>query len=684
MPSLPKFKSPSKRAVGAPLAARMLRPMASQLALAGMAIVLLGMSGFAIWASHATTSSLMKASKLTALSDANLAAALALESEESLVREYLMSPSSEVKIDVARHSAAVVSHLATFQRGGDATDRELANKLLLRHGTYAAMTSTALAAIDRGDLASAKAIHKAADPIFQDVQTQISAASEHERAEARAASNSLHQLQDFLVKVTGPAFGAGMLMLLVFGLIMVAYRRSADRQAAEVEHQALHDLLTGLPNRALFRDRGELALAMAARKQVCGAVMLLDLDRFKEVNDTLGHNSGDVLLQQVAARLKATLRDSDTVARLGGDEFTVLLPEVPDSRSAMVVASKVAEALQRSFIVSGVTLDLEVSIGVAVFPDHGSDIDSLVSRADVAMFVSKRDHVECTLYIPELDINTPRALSLLGELRRALDRGDLILHYQPKADLATAQVVGVEALVRWQHPTLGLIPPADFVPLAERTGLIYPLTEFVLGEALRQCRRWMDSGLQLPVAVNISARNLLDVDFPRLVESLLDKWRVPAPMLQLEITENSLVGDPERARACLQRLAELRVSLSIDDFGTGYSSLAYLKDLPVQELKIDRSFVMDMHDHAANHVIVNSIVSLAQNLGLRVVAEGVENQEAWSELSRLGCDFAQGYLLARPMAGKDIAAWRQAWLAGKITDPAEGRGLALVDTAEQA
>jgi diguanylate cyclase len=278
--------------------------------------------------------------------------------------------------------------------------------------------------------------------------------------------------------------------------------------------------------------------------------------------------------------------------------------------------------------------------------------------------------VECTLYVPELDINAPLSLSLLGDLRRALDRDELVLYYQPKADLATGQVVGVEALVRWQHPTRGLIQPADFVPLAERTGLIHPLTNFVLGEALRQCRVWIDAGLQLPVAVNMSARNLLDVNFPGLAESLLDKWRVPPRMLQLEITENAMVSDPERARTGLQRLTELGVSISVDDFGTGYSSLSYLKDLPLQELKIDRSFVMDMRDHAANRVIVNSIVSLAQNLGLRVVAEGVQDQAAWSELSRLGCDVAQGYLLARPMVGNDVVGWRENWLAGN--DPAHG------------
>ncbi len=644
-----------------------------------MADILLGLSGFAIWASNATKQSLTAVSKVTALKDVNDAASLALESEESTVREYLTKPSTDVKAAVAAQSANVVRNLQAFKTEGDAPDGVLADDLLRLHQTYATQTSDALAAVDRGDFVGAARIHESVDPIFDDVQTQLAAASAHESAEATAAFSSLHQLQDFLVAVTAPTFGAGMLILVSLGLIVLAYQRSAGRRAAEVEYQALHDTLTGLPNRALFRDRGELALAAAARNRGSGAVMLLDLDRFKEVNDTLGHDQGDALLKDVAARLKAALRNSDTVARMGGDEFTILLPDVADQEAAMTVATKVADTLQQPFLVGGVTLDLEVSIGVAIFPAHGDDIDALISRADRAMFVSKRDHSTCTSYAPGLDTNAPRALSLLGDLRRALDSGDLLLHYQPKADIATGEVAGVEALVRWQHATLGLIPPAEFVPLAERTGIIHRLTEFVLSDALRQCRLWLDLGLELPVAVNISARNLLDGEFPGLVAALLRKWDIPARMLQLEITENSMMGDPERVRACLLALTALEVRLSIDDFGTGYSSLAYLKDLPVSELKIDRSFVMGLHDHPANRMIVNSVISLGQNLGLRVVAEGVEDWDAWCELSGLGCDFAQGYYLARPMPATDIPAWRLLWLAEHGAATAEEPAVATRD-----
>jgi diguanylate cyclase len=636
-----------------------------------MAVVLLGMSGFAIWASGATKQSLTSVSRITDLTHTSDAAALALATEESVVQEYLDGPSPELKASVAAHSADVVGYLQKFKRDGDAPDGVFVDNLLRLHRTYSSQTSEAVAAADRGNFVEANAAHDKAHPTFDLVQARLAATSAHELTEAADAFNSLHQLQDFLVAVTAPAFGAGMLLLAVLGLVVLAYQRNADKRAADVEHQALHDSLTGLPNRALFRDRGQLALAAAARNGVSGAVMLLDLDRFKEVNDTLGHDQGDALLKEVAARLKVALRNSDTVARLGGDEFTILLPDVADQGSAMAVAAKVGDSLQQPFVVSGVTLDLEVSIGVAMFPDYGEDIDTLISRADVAMFAAKRDHAGWTAYAPELDAKAPRALSLLGGLRRALDSGDLLLHYQPKADIATSEVVGVEALVRWQHATLGLIPPSDFVPLAERTGLIHRLTEFVLSEALKECRNWLESGLELPVAVNISARNLLNDGFPSVVATLLRKWDIPPRMLQLEITENSMMGDPARVRACLLALTDLQVGLSIDDFGTGYSSLAYLKDLPVRELKIDRSFVTDLRAHPANRTIVNSVISLGQNLGLRVVAEGVEDLDAWRELSELGCDFAQGYYLARPMSAKDIPAWRLVWMAEHITETSD-------------
>jgi diguanylate cyclase len=642
----------------------MIRPAAVRLALAGMAGVLILLAAFAVWASQATNRDVEVVARSNSLSSADDAALLAITTEESLTREYLLGPVPDVKDSIALQKQTFEASLGLAASGETAPDRARITQVLAEYQIYSGKTMNVLAAVDGGDQAQAQAINETTDPVFADVHLAMVGLSTAKREEAQVATESLRRLQGTLVAATAPAYGVGVLMLAVLGLIVMAFRRRTDQQAAEFERQALHDQLTGLPNRALLMDRSERLLAAANRNPSTIGIMMLDLDRFKEVNDTLGHEKGDRLLRQVAARLKATLRNSDTVARLGGDEFTILLPDVGSRDDAKGVAKKIADAFERSFLVAGVNLEIQVSIGVAMFPDHGSDMDVLLSRADIAMYVAKRQQTGYVLYSPELDDHGPIQLSRVGDLRQAIEGGDLVLCYQPKADLATAEVVGVEALVRWEHEVLGLIPPADFVPLAERTGLIHPLTEFVLNEALCQCRSWLDSGLNLPVAVNISARNLLDRDFPALVDTLLRKWGLPSPMLQLEITENSLMTDPAGAKNCLLRLTELGVGLSIDDFGTGYSSLAYIKDLPVNELKIDRSFTMELKDHAASRMIVNSIVSLGRNLGLRVVAEGVEDKDAWRQLALLGCDCAQGYFLARPMRGADIAAWRDDWRKG--------------------
>src|SRR5258708_17565550 len=425
----------------------------------------------------------------------------------------------------------------------------------------------------------------------------------------------------------------------------------------------MHDALTGLPTRALFRDGGERALATVRRHGGLGAVMMLDVDRFKEIKYQLGHTRGDELLKQVGARIAGALRKADTVARLGGDEFTILLPEVASSEAAAGVADKIARALEVSFVVEGVTMDMEGSVGIAVYPEHGPDTDSLLQHADIAMYQAKRNHTRIATYSDEFDGSAPRRLALLGELRRAIEMHELVVHYQPKVDMTSRAVIGVEALLRWQHPELGLIPPSDFIPLAERTGLIHPLTKYVLSDALQQAQRWAASGSPLPVAVNISARSLLTGEFPDEVAQLLADWKVPANLLELEITENTLMGDPTHARDALLRLREMGVTLSIDDFGTGYSSLSYLNQLPVQALKIDRSFITHPAEHSANRLIVTSIVGLGRDLGMKVIAEGVETEEAWTELAELGCDIAQGYLLTRPMPPQSLELWLASWSA---------------------
>jgi diguanylate cyclase (GGDEF)-like protein len=446
-----------------------------------------------------------------------------------------------------------------------------------------------------------------------------------------------------------------LVLVPLFALPMVAVYSSAS--VSLERHQALHDPLTNLPNRRLFRDRVHQAVVNGKRSGVPAAVMILDLDRFKEVNDTLGHHIGDLLLQQVGARLQSTLREGDTIARLGGDEFAVLLPTVADEAAAAQVARKIVDVLEAPFALKGWTFDIEASIGIALFPEHGHTVDALMQRADVAMYLAKESRAGFEVYHADRDRHSPRRLALLGELRRGIEGGDLVVHYQPKADMRTGGIRGVEALVRWSHPAHGNIPPDEFVPLAEHTGMIRTLTLFVLDEALRQCRAWQDDGLRLGVAVNLSVRNLYDPSFADEVARLLRKWRVDPDLLELEITESVIMADPMRAMSVLARLSALGVGLSLDDFGVGYSSLAYLKKLPVTEIKIDKSFVMNICTDESDALIVRSTIGLARSLGLRVVAEGVETEEAWARLVALGCDIAQGHHLCRPKTAEDLAAW---------------------------
>jgi diguanylate cyclase (GGDEF)-like protein len=441
-------------------------------------------------------------------------------------------------------------------------------------------------------------------------------------------------------------------MVPLFALPMAAVYTSTS--IALEKHQALHDALTDLPNRRLFRDRVNQAVVNARRTHQPVAVMIIDLDRFKEVNDTLGHHIGDLLLQQVAARLQQTLREGDTIARLGGDEFAVLLPSVSGAVAAEAVAEKLVKALETPFTIRTWTFDIDASIGIAVSPEHGDTVDALMQRGDVAMYLAKESRAGFELYSADRDRHSPRRLALLGDLRRAIDDGSLMLHYQPKADMRTGGVRGVEALLRWTHVEHGPIPPDEFIPLAEHTGLIRPLTLYVLDQALAQCRAWNDDGVNVGVAVNLSVRNLYDPSFADEVAALMAKWGVPASLLELEITESVIMADPMRAMAVLARLSDLGVGLSLDDFGVGYSSLAYLKRLPVTEIKIDKSFVMNISTDESDAMIVRSTIGLARSLGMRVVAEGVETEETWARLVALGCDIAQGYYLCRPKSAEDV------------------------------
>jgi diguanylate cyclase (GGDEF)-like protein/PAS domain S-box-containing protein len=431
-----------------------------------------------------------------------------------------------------------------------------------------------------------------------------------------------------------------------------------ERKRAEsaLAFQATHDALTGLPNRTLLYDRLEQAIRHAARVGGPTSLLVMDLDRFKEINDTLGHQAGDTLLQRVAQRLIESVRKSDTVARLGGDEFAVLLPGT-GSQDAIRVADALIVRLQHDVELGEQLVDVGVSIGIACYPEHGNDSNTLLRQADVAMYAAKRGGSGARVYEIEQDANSRDRLGLVRELREGIQRGELVLHYQPTIEFSTGRVTGVEALVRWAHPHRGLIQPDVFIPIAEQTGLIVPLTAWVLTEALTQTHAWLARGLQLTVSVNLSARSLQDRSLPEMIGAALAASEVDACWLKLEITESMLMADPIRAQEVLGRLRAMGLQIAIDDFGTGYSSLAYLKHLPIDILKIDRSFIKDMASSPQDAAIVRSAIELAHNLGLSVVAEGVETGPIGALLAGLGCDIAQGYHFSRPLAASDFATW---------------------------
>ncbi len=465
------------------------------------------------------------------------------------------------------------------------------------------------------------------------------------------------------LRPTAPAQAVLTLMVLGLGALGLALGRQSAairREAERTAHQATHDELTGLPNRLLFRDRVERAIAAARRDAKQTAVVVMDVDRFREINDTLGHQAGDRVIAAVAARLRGAMRASDSLARLGGDEFAILMPSIMEESAAVALATRIRTALSAPLLIQGVTLDLHASIGIAAYPDHGDDVTALLQHAEIAMYVAKDTRSAVEIYNPATDEHSTERLALVGELRHALDRDELVVHYQPQATIADGRVRWVEALVRWQHPERGLLGPYEFVHLAEHTGLIHPLTHHVLRVALEQCRTWRDRGMELSVAVNLSVRDLVDLDLPGAIAAELDRCGLPPQALGIEITETMLVLDPNRTVEVLARLQQLGVRISLDDYGTGWSSLQYLSRLPVDELKIDRSFVRELTSSRAGSSIVESTVDLARKLGLTTVAEGVETVEMWDRLAKLGCDVAQGYFISRPLPADEL----EAWLAG--------------------
>ncbi len=433
--------------------------------------------------------------------------------------------------------------------------------------------------------------------------------------------------------------------------------KKAEHTGQAIKHLAYHDLLTDLPNRSMLQDQLQDAIGetQAVGKRL--ALITLDLDSFKEINDTLGHNKGDLVIREVGSRLRGSLKRTDLIARTGGDEFAIMLRHIDKVDDVTDIANRVLEVLEKPFALDGYSFDVSASLGIVLYPDHGSDPKTLMQRADVAMYLAKDSKKDFLVYNSEIDPNSIGHLTLKGELRNAIEQGKLLVYYQPKIDLKTGLINGVESLVRWVHPERGFVGPDQFIPLAEQTGLIHPLTGLVFNVSLHQCAQWHHSHMDLGVAINISVHSLHDIHLPERIMDMLTTWDIPASKLTLEVTESAIMAEPQRALEVLTRLDEMGVSISIDDYGTGYSSLSYLKKLPVQEIKIDRSFVKDMVRNENDAVIVRATIDMAHDLGLKVTAEGIEDQQTWDALVTLGCDQAQGFYMGRPLPANDLADW---------------------------
>ena len=422
-------------------------------------------------------------------------------------------------------------------------------------------------------------------------------------------------------------------------------------------HEATHDSITDLPNRLLLMDRLEQAIQAALRQKASLAFLILDIDGFKEINDTLGHYNGDRLLKQVVTRLQGMVRKSDTLARVGADEFAVLMQIKPDNENIIRIISKIQKIFIKPFSIDGLEFEIQASIGVSIFPEHGKGMDTIMQRANLALFAAKQGSKKYIIYSSRLDQHNPHRLTMMGELRQAIENDELILHFQPKINLHTHKIIGTEALVRWRHPEHGFLAPDEFIPMAERTGLINPLSIWVMNHALSQTEKWHRQNIKLSVAINLSPVTFLDTELPNRIIGMLSLYSVPPSFVIFEITESSMIKEPSLAMEIMNRLTEIGIKISIDDFGTGYSSLAYLKNLPTSELKIDKSFVTDMLEKENSTAIVKSVIDLAHNLNLNVVAEGVENKETALSLQKMGCDVLQGYYISKPLCSDDLLNW---------------------------
>ena len=605
---------------------------------------------FTLWAARATAQATQRAAESTRQAAYFLQAAQAVAAEESLERGYRQQPSAQIRAAHAAAARSLIDALDKVTVQASPTEREQVRQVLENHVAHLTLADMAFKAADAG---AAPPPPSADQDVLAAIAKSVNSAAAEHRAAERAQIGAMRRINQLMTWGVPPIFLLAVALAGVFTAMLRRSRRALDAQRRQAAHDSLHDALTGLANRQLLANRLEEALTSG--KKV--GLVLLDLDRFKEINDALGHRCGDELLNRVAQNLVDGLPTTYTVARLGGDEFAVLLPGIGSLAEAVRITEELRAATEQPLTIGGADLTVETSAGVVISGEHGDDPHTLLQRAEIAMYVAKDRRRGLAVYEEAEDAHDAERLALLGELRRALDQQELVLYYQPKVSLPTGEVSGVEALIRWQHPQRGILGPDQFIPLAEHTGLMAPLTRYVIDAALQQMRRWLDEGRILPISVNLAARNLGDLELFDDIVRMVEAYDVPANLLCLELTESAIITEPDKAVTLLTRLHAAGIGLAVDDFGAGYTSLAQLKTLPITELKIDRSFVSTIVSDASDSVIVRSIVDLGRNLGLTTVAEGVEDAATLAALAGYGCSVAQGYHMSRPLPPEAFDRW---------------------------
>jgi diguanylate cyclase (GGDEF)-like protein len=642
----------------------------ARVAMAGLALGLAALAALAVWSTVTNQRATARVGAMNEISDRWDRTFQHTVLEGEALESFLHGGSSEARKPLASAVGGADDDLEWLLERGDPADIEAAARIQQTYATYTAVLSDVVRFGERGDMANAALQADVSALAASSLRKQIAQAVAAKRNQTTEYLKEADQASQELRTLAWIAFAVDLFLLGLCSLVLLDHQRRIRRQATQSMHDALHDGLTGLANRTLLGERAERGVREADRYDRPVGLLLIDLDRFKEVNDTLGHHTGDILLRQIAKRLQTASRDVDVVARLGGDEFAVLLPRIGSIDNATAAAERIHEELCVPVDIDGMRLEVGASIGVAVYPCHADTAEQLLQHADVAMYAAKRSRRGVTEYAPGLNDHSAGRLALVGELRDAIERDELVLHYQPKADARTGEVCGAEALVRWHHPRRGLLGPLEFIPVAEDNKLIRPLTRWVLDRALAQCRAWLSAGEEMPVAVNIGADCLQDETFPATVAELLDQHALPPYLLTLELTESAMITHPKRAAGVMRELGERGVRLSIDDFGTGYSSISLLRQLPVHEMKLDRTFVSRMRTDAGSNAIVRALLDLGRRFGLQMVAEGIEDIETWTELAALECDAIQGFYLGRPMPAAEFDAWLDRHRATALTTAA--------------